>query len=468
MTTARISRNHPCPCGSGKKYKKCCLTSSTSASRFSWPYASERVTPRLPASFLPTTVRTSASSKKWNEVVFDASLKDGGRLHAVLLYSDGELNAGLIRKGEVVTLELTDVGFRGPATVVTIQRSSVQGDVEAAVLRLVRFRDDDDLGKVLYGQWTPPQDFVKHWASRRRTIVMRMDFPDGRRCDIELLRSVNWMEQHGVRVGGAVFLDLTDVGVRGWANVLEILPCPTPEDFGDGEMATGTFKYSHGHIGELVLASETKPIGVTPWHLFWSEDQQTWVQVSQLRMGETVQSLNGLTRVVSFTMTDLVEPVYNIEVIYDHCYRVGETGVLVHNQSGQECQTYVGGLSTKAASSGTSIDAVFQRRACGTTVYVISGGGKTFDADGIEGCTVIDCKAVRTPQSSPALGTADPRFWPIFEASELEKLRRLETVISDPCNPLEDLLIVVDRQDVVPFWQSLASSLSIPVRVEVR
>ena len=32
-------------------------------------------------------------------------------------------------------------------------------------------------------------------------------------------------------------------------------------------------------------------------------------------------------------MTDRVEPVYNIEVAHDHCYRVGESGVLVHNQS---------------------------------------------------------------------------------------------------------------------------------------
>jgi methionyl aminopeptidase len=25
MRTAKIKRNDPCPCGSGKKYKKCCL-----------------------------------------------------------------------------------------------------------------------------------------------------------------------------------------------------------------------------------------------------------------------------------------------------------------------------------------------------------------------------------------------------------------------------------------------------------
>ena len=32
-----------------------------------------------------------------------------------------------------------------------------------------------------------------------------------------------------------------------------------------------------------------------------------------------------------------VEPVYNIEVEGDHCYRVGEQGLLVHNASAKEC-----------------------------------------------------------------------------------------------------------------------------------
>jgi hypothetical protein len=293
MTTARISRNSLCPCGSGKKYKKCCLLSGASTPRFRWPLTTDSAAlrPRQRTSFPRTMNRSSASGKKWNEVLFDAPLSDGGHLHAVLLYSDAGLNTGLIRKGEIVALDLPEVGFRGPATVVAIQRVSTTGDVEAEVVRVVRFRDDDDLGKPLCGQWKLPRDFVERWAKRRRTIVMRMDFPDGRWCDIRLLRTVKWIGEHSVRMGGTVFLDLTDVGVRGWANVMEIRPCPLTEELGAGEMVTGTFRYSLGRIGELVLESEQKPIGVTPSHLFWSEDRQTWVQVRQLRRGEAVKTL---------------------------------------------------------------------------------------------------------------------------------------------------------------------------------
>jgi hypothetical protein len=32
-----------------------------------------------------------------------------------------------------------------------------------------------------------------------------------------------------------------------------------------------------------------------------------------------------------------MEPVYNIEVEGDHCYRVGQQGLLVHNNSVDDC-----------------------------------------------------------------------------------------------------------------------------------
>ena len=37
----KIGRNEPCPCGSGKKYKKCCLLTKTQASPVSVPFTGE-------------------------------------------------------------------------------------------------------------------------------------------------------------------------------------------------------------------------------------------------------------------------------------------------------------------------------------------------------------------------------------------------------------------------------------------
>jgi hypothetical protein len=49
--------------------------------------------------------------------------------------------------------------------------------------------------------------------------------------------------------------------------------------------------------------------------------------------GRDAPDHGGRPHVVSYTLTDRVEPVYNIEVEGSRCYRVGESGVLIHNMS---------------------------------------------------------------------------------------------------------------------------------------
>lgn len=330
--THQVGRNELCPCGSGKKFKKCCLVSPQPRVPSSQPHLGQ-TSHSLPVNRLLQSPPTSlVRSRRANEVLFDAPLANGGRLHAVLLYSDEGLSRTGIQCGEQLTLDLPDLQFRGPARVMAIQRTFTNRGSETKIVRVVQFRDAEDLGKVLYGKWSPPPEVVERWRSRRREVVLRMDFPDHSWCDIVLSRTTTWMDEHKVREGAKVFLDLEHVGVRGWANVLEINLCG-PIKVGQGELVTGTFKFSHGHVGELVLESEPKPIGVTALHPFWSVDRQNWVPVSELLIGEQVKTSNGTTHVVSFTMTDRTEPVYNLEVAYSNCYHVGQSGVLVHNQS---------------------------------------------------------------------------------------------------------------------------------------
>ena len=45
---AKIGRNDPCPCGSGKKYKKCCLASDEAAARAARPAPPAAVPERRP------------------------------------------------------------------------------------------------------------------------------------------------------------------------------------------------------------------------------------------------------------------------------------------------------------------------------------------------------------------------------------------------------------------------------------
>ena len=53
---AKIGRNDPCPCGSGKKYKKCCLAGDEAAARAARPAPPAAVEPeQAPPAELPKT-----------------------------------------------------------------------------------------------------------------------------------------------------------------------------------------------------------------------------------------------------------------------------------------------------------------------------------------------------------------------------------------------------------------------------
>jgi len=162
--------------------------------------------------------------------------------------------------------------------------------------------------------------------------------------DINLLRSPDWIEDYGAHVGGYVYLDMPEMGAEGLAEVLAIEPAPEIEPLPEGcdpseyRLITGTFRHTSGEVYDLKLASETKPIGVTGTHPFWSISRGSWVSVLDLEIGETLKTLEGTTVVESRVRRPGSEPVYNIEVEGDHVYRVGESGVLVHNNSIDDCQ----------------------------------------------------------------------------------------------------------------------------------
>jgi hypothetical protein len=87
-------------------------------------------------------------------------------------------------------------------------------------------------------------------------------------------------------------------------------------------------------VYDLAVEGEGKPVGVTGTHPFWSEDRRAWMPAKDLRVGERLRGLGGASGVRALALRGRPEPVYNIEVEGDHCYRVGQQGLLVHNASG--------------------------------------------------------------------------------------------------------------------------------------
>jgi RHS repeat-associated protein len=180
-------------------------------------------------------------------------------------------------------------------------------------------------GRVVVEARRDPRDY--------RVIYLELDYADGSGVDVWLLRKVDWLEANAAVVGGVVRLDMPEMCAVGWARVCAIEASPELEE-GPGGLVTGLFRHRAALVYDLHVSGEEKPLGVTPQHPIWSEDRQDWVAACELREGERLQAENGSRPAVeSLVCRDRAEPVYNIEVDGDHCYRVGDQGLLVHNAS---------------------------------------------------------------------------------------------------------------------------------------
>ena len=126
--------------------------------------------------------------------------------------------------------------------------------------------------------------------------------------------------------------------------LMAVEPCP-PVEAGPGRVVTAEFQFSQGEVFHLWVAGEPGPIKVTERHPFWSVDREDWVPAEELRLGERLQAVGGTAVVLGFEYAG-VEPVYNVEVDGEHCYRVGVLGLLVHNAS-SVCDTLPSALMMK-------------------------------------------------------------------------------------------------------------------------
>jgi hypothetical protein len=155
-----------------------------------------------------------------------------------------------------------------------------------------------------------------------------------------LLREAEEFTLWGVRLGGRVRLDLPEQGVCGWVWVQALEDRPKIPA-GPGRLVTGWFRHERAIVGDLWIEGEPESLGATPGHPVFSADRNRWVAAGELRIGERLLAADGsMPRVLSYRLRPEPEPVYNIEVEGDHCYRVGEQGLLVHNASAPiECTT---------------------------------------------------------------------------------------------------------------------------------
>ncbi len=275
-----------------------------------------------------------------------------------------------------------------------------------------------------------------------RNIRLRMDKPDGSELQITLLRSVNWLESRRGKVGRDIDVALSEFGVAGPATIEAIEPCP-PIDPGPGRVVTGTFRHSAANVIDLDVTGETKPIGTTANHPFWSDTRQDFVQAGTLQPVEELRTAVGkIARVVNHRPRVGSHSVFNLEVDSEHVFAIASQGVIVHNSHQYDATPSVPAPAkvgeTAATATGKSIHKKLAdaRRASGDFDLVQSA------IKDKAGNPILVSKRVDLKTGTPQPGS------PLQEAVPDAVSFKRKLILDD--KPL-DRAIAKDRQEIVRF-----------------
>ena len=88
--------------------------------------------------------------------------------------------------------------------------------------------------------WTVDRSVTPSDEANLRVIVAEVFRDDGTHVGIELLRSVEYINELGLVAGGRLYMELAELNVAGWVQVHSIDPCP-PLCEGPGKLVTGRF-----------------------------------------------------------------------------------------------------------------------------------------------------------------------------------------------------------------------------------
>ena len=198
--------------------------------------------------------------------------------------------------------------------------------------------EDCELGQRALGK-NPLRDQVETLPDpdpeTSRKVVLRMRKESGHRLDIQLLRSLSWIESVGAIEHESFYLNMNEMGAVGDAYVEAILRCP-PIEKGEGNVITGIFAHEADpdtRILSVTCSDGTFLKGVTDNHPFWSVDRNNFVEIGEMNEGDWVKTASGLTQITNLDSryARAGEMLYNLETHNEHVFQVTTAGILVHN-----------------------------------------------------------------------------------------------------------------------------------------
>jgi hypothetical protein len=171
---------------------------------------------------------------------------------------------------------------------------------------------------------------AKTWKSAHLTQTQS----DGSVFEIELLRPEWWLSKQGFRVNNSVTLHMPEIGAFGAFHVdgIESLSADSLSPLQPGShYVIGRFVHHNAEVLDLTFEGESEPLGVTATHPIWNVTRNAWVSAGDFTIGEEAQTSSGTAKLLQMATRPGRHTVYNLEVHQAHTYRVGDSGVLVHN-----------------------------------------------------------------------------------------------------------------------------------------
>ena len=180
-----------------------------------------------------------------------------------------------------------------------------------------------------------------------RAYSLRLTRADGTVTRVDLLRPAGWEQVMAQGPDGrrTIHLELPEMGVSGEAEVLAVSPCP-PVEPGVGRVVTGTFRNERNHglrALHVSVAGNVSCLRVTSGHPVWSVTRGAWIGAGELVPGEALAAWRGETVAVLANLPEADAATWNLEVEYEHVYRVGPAGILVHNTCPTPKELFEGG-----------------------------------------------------------------------------------------------------------------------------
>ena len=155
----------------------------------------------------------------------------------------------------------------------------------------------------------------------------------------EVLRPSKFTDSLGI--GDTLPVQSQELDVNGQATITDLKPFGRVTDIPGASLVTGRYITPNVTKTIKITFDNGEQVEGTPIHPIWIVDQQKFVPLGELEVGNTVDTALGNAKILSVEPKNVLTSVYNLEASGQSVYRIGVSGILVHNTGIDPCNPLV-------------------------------------------------------------------------------------------------------------------------------